>query len=205
MRQRTILFLLAVVLLGWAAAAGADSYSIDPAHSSLAFDIRHFVSKVPGRFKDFEGTIAYDPTSPAATTVEITARAESIDTDNDRRDQHLRSPDFFHVEQFPTLSFKSKKVAADGANRLEVTGDLTIHGVTKEVTVPVDVLGTFQMPDGSAKAGFETTFTIDRKQFGIEWNRVLDQGGAVLGDDVNIHVAIEANRAAPETAQGSGR
>lgn len=175
--------------------AGAEviPYKVDAAHSGVGFTIRHFVTNVPGRFKDFDGAIKYDPQNPAASSVQFTVKAESIDTANADRDRHLRSPDFFNVEKNPNWTFTSTKVVAKDKDTLDVTGDLTINGVTKSVTVPVDYLGTVKTPNGE-KAGFETSFTINRKDYGIVWNRVLDAGGTVLGEDVKVNIAIEANR-----------
>ena len=127
-------------------------------------------------------------------------QAASIDTGNNDRDEHLRNEDFFDVEKFPTLTFTSTKVAAKDADTLEVTGNLTMHGVTKQVTIPVEVLGSVKTPNGE-KAGFESSFTVNRKDYGIVWNRVLDAGGSVLGDDVKINISIEANRQAEKPAQ----
>lgn len=185
--------LLLALTLPVLAAAEPAVYKVDPDHSGVSFTIRHFVSNVPGRFKDFDGTIRYDKQNPAASSVNFTVQAASIDTANDDRDKHLRSADFFDVEKFPTLTFSSTEVKAKDADTLEVTGDLTLHGTTKKVTIPVEVLGTMANPRGE-KAGFETSFTLDRKDYGVVWNRVLDAGGTVLGDDVKINIAIEADR-----------
>ena len=181
-------------LLAGSLAAAADTYAVDPVHSDVQFKVRHFLTPVPGRFRQFDGTIQYDPAKPEASKVELTVQADSIDTANDKRDAHLKSPDFFEVAKFPTLRFVSKAVKKTGPQELEVTGDLTIHGVTREVTLPVQVLGTMKMPDGSEKAGFAAAFSIDRKDYGIVWNRVMDTGGAVLGDDVAIDITVEANQ-----------
>jgi polyisoprenoid-binding protein YceI len=175
------------------AAAAPVAYKVDPAHSAVGFTIRHFVSNVPGRFGDFDGTITYDAQNPAASSVALNVRSASIDTDNDDRDKHLKSPDFFDVEKFTALTFASTAVKTLDADTLEVTGDLTIRGVTKRITLPVELLGTMKGPRGGEKAGFEAGFTVNRKDFGVVWNRVLDTGGAVLGDDVKIHIAIEAD------------
>jgi len=184
------LVMLTVLLLPTAVWAEAATWQVDPAHTNVAFEIRHFFTQVPGRFNDFSGTIHYDPENPGSSKVEFTVQAGSIDTRNDRRDNHLRSADFFDVEKFPTLSFTSTKVEGSG-DGLQVTGDLTIHGVTKEVTIPVEFLGSMSTPMGP-RAGFATEFEIDRKEFGITWNRALDQGGAILGDDVSIDIDVEA-------------
>jgi polyisoprenoid-binding protein YceI len=184
------------LLLPTLAAAEPAVYKVDPNHSSVGFTIRHFVSNVPGRFRDFHGIVKYDRQNPAASSVEFTVQAASINTDNEDRDNHLRSADFFDVQKFPTLTFTSTKVAPRDANTLDVTGDLTLHGVTRTVTIPVEVLGTIQGPRGE-KAGFEAVFTLNRKEYGIVWNRVFDAGGSLLGDDVKVSVAIEADRQAP--------
>jgi polyisoprenoid-binding protein YceI len=192
-RSKAIIQALSLALLLPAlAAAELAVYKVDAGHSGVNFTIRHFVTNTPGRFKDFDGTIKYDKQNPPASSVEFTIKAPSINTDNDDRDNHLRGGDFFEVEKFPTMTFVSKKVAAKDADTLEVTGDLTIKGVTKPITIPVEVLGTAKTPNGE-KAGFESTFTINRKDYGISWNRVMDSG-AVLGDDVKVTISIEANR-----------
>jgi polyisoprenoid-binding protein YceI len=201
LRTRALIqaFSLTLLLPAFAAADPAV-YKVDPDHSGVSFTIRHFVSNVPGRFKDFAGVVKYDKQNPAASSVSFTVQAASIDTDNEDRDKHLRSPDFFETDKFPTLTFSSTSVKPVDADTLEVTGDLTIKGVTKKVTVPVDVLGTVKGPRGE-KAGFETSFKIDRKEYGINWNRVLDTGGAVLGDDVKISISVEADRQPDQPAK----
>jgi len=196
MSKRFVVALLLALALPTLVAAAPVVYKVDPDHSSVSFSIRHFVSNVPGRFKEFEGTITYDKQNPAASKVEFTAQAASIDTDNKDRDNHLKSPDFFDVAKFPTLSFTSTSVAAKDANTLNVTGDMTLHGVTKKVTIPVTVLGVLPTKGGE-KAGFETNFTLDRKDYGIEWNRVLDTGGSILGNDVKVTISVEANTPKP--------
>jgi polyisoprenoid-binding protein YceI len=191
-------FLSLALLLPVLAAAEPAVYKVDPNHSGVSFTIRHFVTNVPGRFKDFNGVIKYDRQNPAASSVAFTVQAASIDTANDDRDEHLRSADFFDAQKFPTLTFTSTKVAAKDADTLDVTGELTLHGVTKTVTIPVEVLGTFKGPR-SEKAGFETSFTLNRKDYGIVWNRVFD-AGPVLGDEVKVNVSIEADRQEPAPA-----
>src|SRR3954453_12535048 len=151
-------------LLPAVAAAEPVTYKVDADHSGVGFSIRHFVSNVSGRFRDFDGVIKYDKANPAASSVEFTVKAASIDTANNDRDEHLRSKDFFDVQKFPTLTFTSTKVVAKDANTLDVTGNLTMHGVTKPVTFPVTLLGTVKTPKGE-KAGFETNFKLDRKEY----------------------------------------
>jgi polyisoprenoid-binding protein YceI len=201
LKTKTILQTLALsLLLPALAAAEPATYKVDTSHSGVRFTIRHFVSNVPGNFRDFDGVIKYDKQNPAASSVELTVKAASINTENNDRDEHLRGADFFDVAKFPTLTFTSTKVTAKDANNLEVTGNLTLHGVTKQVTIPVEVLGSVKTPNGE-KAGFETNFTINRKDYGIVWNRVLDAGGSVLGDDVKVNISIEANRQMEKPAQ----
>lgn len=201
MRTKSLLLTLSLMLLLPAfAAAELAVYKVDPDHSGVSFNIRHFVSNVPGRFKDFDGVIKYDKQNPAASSVNFTIQATSIDSANSDRDNHLRSADFLDVASFPTMTFTSSSVKAIDADTLEVTGDLTIRGTTKKVTVPVDVLGVMKGPK-SEKAGFETAFTVNRQDYGVKWNRVLDAGGAVLGDDIKISIAIEADRQAEQPAK----
>jgi len=203
MRMRFAKLSLVVALaltlaLALAVPAKADTWNVDAVHSHVGFSVRHLLTPVPGSFGDFTGTIVYDEANPPSSTVEFSIQTVSIDTNNERRDNHLRSADFFDAENHPTLSFKSKKVAPLGENSLAVTGDLTIRGVTKEVTVPVEVLGV--MGD---KAGFQTEFEIDRKEYGVVWNRSLDQGGTVLGEDVKILLTIEADREKPPAEEAA--
>jgi len=196
-KNLTLILALALLVPAVASAAAA-TWKVDPAHSNMGFSIRHFFSQVPGRFNDFAGTVVYDPENPAASSVEITVQAASINTDNDQRDGHLRSPDFFDVEKFPTLQFKSTSVKAAGDKAMEVTGDLTIHGVTKQVTVPVEFFGSMETPMGT-RAGFHSEFTINRQDFGVSWNRNLDTGGVILGDDVKIEIGVEGVKQPAET------
>ena len=186
-------------LLPAMAAADPAIYKVDADHSGVSFSIRHFVSNVSGRFRDFDGVIKYDKLNPAASSVEFRVRAASIDTTNNDRDEDLRSKKFFEVEKYPALTFTSTKVVPKDASTLEVTGNLTMHGVSREITFPVQVLGTMQAPHGE-KAGFEASFTVDRKEYGITWNNILDSG-PMLGDAVKIHIEIEANSVAERVAK----
>jgi polyisoprenoid-binding protein YceI len=187
---------LAMLVLASGLAASplaADTFVIDPVHSDASFQVRHFVSNVRGRFTDFTGTIVGDPAKPEASSVEFTIKAASIDTAQPNRDKHLRSADFFDAEKFPEISFKSTKITPTGKSKYDVTGALTMHGVTKTVTLPVTYLGT-SGPGKDAKFGFETTAVINRKDFGIIWNKAMDNGGYMLGDDVTVTINIEAGR-----------
>jgi polyisoprenoid-binding protein YceI len=169
----------------------ADTYVIDKSHSEAVFQIRHLVSRVSGRFNDFTGSIKADAAKPEDSSVEFSIKAATINTDNENRDKDLRSPNFFDVEKFPELTFKSTSIKATGKDKYDVTGTLTIHGVSKQVTLPVSFLGFVKDPWGGERAGFETSTTINRKDFGITWNKVLDAGGTVLGDEVKVSVNLE--------------
>ncbi len=193
--RTTRMFLAAALVLAVLAPAFAAGYKIDAAHTTVLFSIRHIFTDVQGKFQKFDGAIEYDPANGAAASVQFTVDAASIDTNNEKRDGHLRSPDFFDAAKFPTVSFKSTKVVAKGKDMLEVTGDFTMRGVTKSITVPVKVLGVLDSKDFGKKAGFSTTFTINRKDYGMTWNKVMDVGGALLGDEVKIEVSVEANGA----------
>ncbi|HEV8242335.1 MAG TPA: YceI family protein, partial [Thermoanaerobaculia bacterium] len=182
-----------------AGATGPRTLTIDRNHSSIGFRIRHLVSNVDGRFGDFAGTITYDPAKPENSVVDVTVQAASIDTGTPRRDDDLRSENFFDVAKYPTLTFKSVSVQKKAAGELTLTGDLTMHGVTKRITVPVSVLGMLPFRGGE-KAGFSTTFTVDRKDYNITWNRALDTGGALLGDEVTVTINLETGWEPPKPA-----
>lgn len=193
MRMKHLAAGIAVLSITGAAAATAATYTINKPHTMATFKIRHWVSNVEGRFDGIDGVIRYDPKDPAASSVEMTVDAKSVNTNNPNRDNDLRSDHFFDTERCPTLTFKSSKVVAKDASHLEVTGDLTMRCVTKQVTVPVEFLGTQKMKEGAEKAGFETVFTVNRKDYGILWNQVLDNGAVMLGDDVKITISVEAD------------
>jgi polyisoprenoid-binding protein YceI len=170
----------------------AGTWTIDPSHSTVQFGVRHMmVSKVRGRFGNFEGTINIGE-DPLLSSVKVTIDAASIDTRDAKRDEHLRSADFFDVEHYPTLEFASRKVHDQGAGNYLVEGDLTIRGVTRRVELQVEYLGVAQDPWGGTRAGFEAKTEISRKDFGLEWNLALETGGFVLGDKVQIELGVEA-------------
>jgi polyisoprenoid-binding protein YceI len=170
----------------------AETFNIDSRHSEATFRVRHFMSKVSGKFADVTGTVNLDRANPTASSVDFTIKTATIDTGVPDRDKHLRSADFFDVEKYPEITFKSTKIAAAGKKDLyNVTGDFTMHGVTKQVTFPVEVLG-FQVTPRDERVGFALSTTVNRKDYGIIWNRTLDSGGVMLGDDVEVNVSIEA-------------
>lgn len=168
------------------------TFQIDKAHSEVTFQVRHLLSKVRGRFSDFEGTIDFDAARPEASSVKLTIQAASIDTNQADRDTHLRSGDFFAAEEFPTLTFVSEQITAKGNDTYEVAGTLTIRGVSRAVVLPVVYLGSAKDPWGNEKLAFETETTINRKDFGLNWNATLETGGFLVGDEVKISVSVQA-------------
>jgi polyisoprenoid-binding protein YceI len=168
------------------------TYKIDKSHSEAIFQVRHLVTKVRGRFTDFEGAIEYDEANPEQSSVHFTINATSIDTAEPDRDKHLRSADFFDVENFPQITFRSRKIAKRGTETFDVTGDLVMHGVTKEVVLPVAHLGKAKDPWGNERVGFEAETTVNRKDYGLSWNAALETGGFLVGDDVKISLQIQA-------------
>ena len=172
--------------------AAPETYLIDPAHSAVGFSIRHLFSRVPGRFTKFEGKIVVDQADYTKGSVDVSIDAASIDTNEPARDKHLKSADFFDVAKNPKITFKSTKVAQAGPNKLSVEGNLTIRGTTKPVTLDVDVLGFGPGYGGKTLGGFEARTKINRQDFGVAWNDLIEGGGAVLGDEVEIKINIEA-------------
>ena len=170
------------------------AWNIDTAHSEVTFTVRHMmVSKVTGNFNIFKGSLEIDENNPDQSWVEAEADASSIDTRDDRRDGHLRSPDFFDVEKFPVISFKSKKIEKKGNNEYKVLGDLTMHGVTREVVFDADYSGQVAKdPFGLRRAGLSATTTINRKDFGLNWNQALEAGGVMVSENVKIELSLEA-------------
>ena len=171
----------------------ADTYVIDPVHSNVAFKIRHLVSKVTGKFADFSGTVNIDPKKPASSSVDFAIKVASIDTGNGDRDKHLKSGDFFDAEKYPEITFKSSSVKSTGKDKYAVAGTLTMHGVSKHVTIPVEFDGYGKDMQGNEKAGFELSTTLDRKDYGINWNKAVDNG-TLLGDEVTISINLETSK-----------
>ena len=167
------------------------TYKIDKAHSEATFQVRYLLTKVRGRFSDFDGTIQFDEANPEKSTIDVIIQAASIDTNEADRDKHLRSGDFFAVDEFSSITFKSKRITKRGADTYDMVGDLTMHGVTKEMTLPVTHLGAGKDPWGRDKIGFETEVTLNRKDFGLSWNTALETGGFLIGDDVKVSVSVQ--------------
>ena len=173
-------------------AFAADTYVFDTAHSSIGFQIRHLFSNVPGKFDDFSGTIQFDEANPDQSSVEVNIKTASIDTGVKMRDDDLRSPNFFDATKFPETTFKSKSVKKTGDNTFDVTGDLTMHGVTKEVVLDVDgPSAPIKDPWGNQRAAASATTKINRQDFGVKWNKTIDNGGVMLGDEVSITIDVE--------------
>jgi polyisoprenoid-binding protein YceI len=172
-------------------APARTTWAIDPTHSHVEFSVRHLmIATVKGRFADVKGTVILDEQNPAQSEIDVTIDAASIDTRVAQRDEHLRSADFFDVAQFPSLTFKSRRIARDG-DELSVVGDLTIRGVSREVTLAVTEHGRQTDPWGGERAGFEATGKIKRSDFGLTWNQALETGGVMVGDDVKISIDVE--------------
>jgi len=170
----------------------AQTYTIDKMHSEVAFQVRHLLTKVRGRFTEFAGTVTFDEEHPEQSSATLTVEASSVDTGTPDRDAHLRSDDFFAVGTHTTLTFTSSRVFKTGDDTYDVVGTLTIHGIAKEITLPVTYLGTAKDPWGNVRAGFETSVTLNRKDFGLTWNAALETGGFLVCDEVRISLSIQA-------------
>lgn len=193
------LFSTMLVLAILASSAFAAEWKVDKTHSSISFKVRHMVvSKVKGGFDDFSGTIKFDGKDLNAASVEVTIDAASVDTENESRDDHLKSPDFFDVANNPSITFKSTKVVADGDN-FKLTGDMMMKGVTKEVVFDVEFSGIMTDAKGNSKAGFSASATINRQDFNVSFSKVLDNGGLAVGNDVEVDLEFELNKVIPES------
>jgi len=175
--------------------AQTTKWSIDPAHSSIQFSISHMViSEVTGNFKSFEGTILSDKADFSGAKISFTLKVNSIDTDNEKRDQHLKGAEFFDAEQYPEITFKGKSLKKVSGNKYKLTGDFTMHGVTKTVELNVKYGGTIKDPWGNTKAGFKITGTINRYDFGLKYNSTLEAGRLMLGEEVELVCNIELTK-----------
>ena len=176
-----------------AAHGTAAEWTVDPAHSQANFAVKHMmVSTVHGSFNGLKGTVSYDPAHPNASKVELTIDATTVDTRNDNRDKDLKSDHFFDVAKFPTITFASTKVETAGEGKLKITGDMTLHGVTKEVTWMVDgPAAAVKDPRGNLHSGANASTTINRKDFGLTWDKTLDGGGVMVSDAVDLTVEVE--------------
>ncbi|MEA2166442.1 MAG: hypothetical protein QOK37_4569 [Thermoanaerobaculia bacterium] len=194
MKFRT--FAVAAILASATSLFAAETFIVDKPHSEATFQVRHMMSKVSGKFDDFAGKIEIDRARPAASSVEFTIKTASINTGNADRDKHLRSADFFDADKNPEITFKSTKIVATKTKNLyNVSGNLTMRGVTKQITVPVELTGFGKDPWGNERVGFSLTTKVNRKDYGINWNKALDNGGFLLSDEVTINVNLEAQKA----------
>jgi len=180
------------------------TWQIDAAHSAVEFAVKHMMfSTVRGRFRDVKGTIQLDAQNPASSRIDVEIAAASLDTGVADRDAHLRSADFFDVESFPAITFRSKRVegvAKQEGDALKIVGDLTIKGKSVEVTVDAVYLGSGKDPWGNVKAGAEATAKIDRREFGLVWNQALETGGILVGNDIRIEIQVQVVKASAEAA-----
>lgn len=200
-------FVAAIALVTFSAPVfgQASVWEIDPAHSSAQFAIRHLmVSTVRGEFSKVSGTVNLDEQDPTKSTVEAAIDTSSLNTRIAKRDDHLKSPDFFDIAQYPTMTFKSKKIEAVGENKFKVTGDLTLHGVTKEVVLNVEGSPKpIKDPMGKMRIGGGVTTKINRKDFGLAYNKALETGGVLIGEEVDITIDVELTQK-PEAAAAAG-
>jgi polyisoprenoid-binding protein YceI len=180
----------AALLGGDTVTAAPVAWTVDPAHSEVSFRVRHLTGRVRGNFRDYTASLSADPAQLTSGTVTVDVKTASVNTENEKRDGHLRSPDFFDVEQFPSMTFRSTRVEANG-KEVAITGDLTIKGVTKPVVLKGTYNGKVVDPWGKERLGFEVSGTIDRRDFGLTWNKLVE-GSSLVGDEVTIDIAIEA-------------
>src|SRR6516225_5821468 len=192
--MKKILFLASISALVLAQSAfTADTFVFDKKHCTMGFQVRHLFSKVPGKFNDFQGKIQFDEANLENSSVEVKIKTASIDTGVEMRDKDLRSANFFDVEKFPEMTFTSKSVKRTGDTTGEVTGNLTMHGVTKEVVLKVELLGKGAGPKNSTVSGWDASTALKRSDFGLNWNQVIE-GTQMVGDDVQIELHIEADK-----------
>ncbi|MBU1318464.1 MAG: YceI family protein [candidate division Zixibacteria bacterium] len=171
-----------------------DTYVIDKAHSSVGFSVKHLViSKVKGTLDDVSATVTYDEKDITKSSVNVVIQSSSIDTDNERRDNHLRSADFLDIETYPEITFKSKKIEKANEGYVAI-GDFTMHGVTKEIALPFTITGTIIDPSGNTKMGVESLITVKRSDYGLTWNQPLEAGGVLVSDEVDIELYLELGK-----------
>ncbi len=186
-------FLVFVLLVGLVSGfgLGMNEYEVDIAHSSISFKISHMVvSKVRGHFNDFSVNIKEDPNDITKSSVAVAIKTASIDTRNEKRDNHLRSADFFDAEKYPEITFQSKRIEKKG-DAYAAVGTLDMHGVSKEITISFEITGKLKDPWGNTRAGIEASAKLDRKDYGLNWNKTLDKGGLMVGNEVKIEILLE--------------
>ena len=192
MKRLKSLALAAALLTSTSVFAAQETFTSDKSHSEASFKVRHLMSSVRGHFNDYDAVINVDRANLAKSTVEFKINANSIDTGHGDRDKHLNSEDFFFTEKYPTITFKSTAIAKTKKKDVyNVTGDFTMRGVTRRLTLPVTFLGFGKDPWGNERAGFELETKLNRKDFGINWNKALDNGGVLLSEDVVVNISLE--------------
>ena len=198
--SRTLIAAAAAVVFSLPAGAAPSQWAIDPHHSSAQFAVKHLmISTVRGEFHGVNGTVNWDDKDITKSTIDVTIDATSVDTREPDRDKDLKSENFFDVAKYPTMTFKSKKIEQAGAGKLKVTGDLTLHGITKEVTLDVEgPTPPIKDPWGNTRVALNATTTINRQDFGVKWNKTMDGGGVVVSDNVNITIDAELVKQQPK-------
>ena len=191
MKNQKALFLALVLTVSFLPRLFAATYQIDPEHTSISFKIRHLFSNVEGSFRQFEGSVEYEAGKPEQASAQATIQAASIDTHVEARDKHLKTEDFFDVEKFPTITFKSTKFTESSPESGKLEGLLNLHGVEKPVELDVQIHGTGKDPWGNTRAGFTGTVKINRKDFGLTWNKTVEAGQLLVGEEVIITLEVE--------------
>lgn len=195
MKYRKMLGFMMVGLILSGVSYSAEVYKIDKAHSRIGFSVKHMViSTVRGEFLEYDASVVFDENDVTKSTLEGTIQVASINTNNERRDGHLKGSDFFDAENYPEIKFKSTKVEKKG-DKYVMHGNITIRGVTKPVDIPFTVVGTVTDPEGNIRIGIEAELTINRKDFGVSWHKTLDNGGLVVSDEVKIELFFEGIKA----------
>jgi polyisoprenoid-binding protein YceI len=199
-RRKTLLAAALSAVLTIPAAAATSTWQIDPAHTAAGFAVKHLmISTVRGQFKGITGTVTWDDQDVSKSSVDVTIDANTVDTSEPKRDQDLKSDKFFDVTKYPTITFKSKKVEATSAGKVKITGDLTIHGVTKEVVLDVEgPTPPVKDPWGNTRVAASASAKVNRQDYGVKWNANMDGGGVVVGDDVNITIDLEMTKKSPK-------
>lgn len=191
MRNKSLLFSLVALVLLFAFGINAQAWEIDKAHSKVGFTVKHMVvAKVTGKFLDYSGTVSFNEKDVTKTKISGVVQVASVTTDNKKRDNHLKSPDFFDAATYPEIKFESKKVVKKGDDILMI-GDLTIRDVTKQVELTLEISGPIKDPWGATRVGIEGHGTINRQDFGVKWNKVMDNGGVIASDNVELNVIAE--------------
>jgi polyisoprenoid-binding protein YceI len=198
--RKTLLAAAFSAILTFPAAAATSTWQIDPAHTAAGFAVKHLmISTVRGQFKGITGTVTWDDQDVSKSSVDVTIDANTVDTSEPNRDKDLKSDKFFDVAKYPTITFKSRKVEAVSAGKVKITGDLTIHGVTKEAVLDVEgPTPPVKDPWGNTRVAASASTKVNRQDYGVKWNANMDGGGVVVGDDVNITIDLEMTKTAPK-------